>query len=405
MHRVTTGRAGALAVLALGLFAEAAAADVFTAALPPAPSDYVNDTAQMLAPAARERLEKRFGAFRDRYAFVRIYAYTLRSANGAAPAEAAQELYRRWKMKDRELYDGLATIFVFWEEKKALVMLGQGAPESTEEALGEISADLSAVFGDDPEGALGRVLDRIGASLEKAPSTSWLDSPPVPEKPSGPLHGNPHLAIPGEVAMLEEAARKADTPEHPFTLVMDPAKGLDSAEQRAAKLAAAWPERIVLVASRSDFFASLAVPSALAGKFPEDQRQRIVREIRAAATNATYATTLARVVSEVASLAEGKAPAPWVAWKHPLKFLGGGQDETPVPLVVGIAVALAALGALGWFLYALWTDPKSVLLGIAGAVLQGVIGGAFSGGSRGSSGGGYSGGGGSFGGGGASGSW
>src|SRR5512140_498131 len=129
MHGVRTRIAGAFALRAIGLFAAPrAAADgpdgappaIFTA-LPPAPAGGVTDNAQMLSPEARARLEAKLTAFRDAHAFVRVYVYTLRSVNGAPPAAAMQELYSRWKMKDREITDGLATIFVFWDERKALV--------------------------------------------------------------------------------------------------------------------------------------------------------------------------------------------------------------------------------------------------------------------------------------------
>jgi len=411
MHAVKAWIAGALALLALGLVAASPAiadggdtlAQIFTA-LPPAPIDGVTDNAQILKDEARARLEAKLKQFRSDHAFVRLYVYTLRSANGPSAAAAMQELYRRWKMRDRELYDGLATIFVFWNEKKALVMLGQGAPARTEEALADLAPDLAAIFGGDPEGAIARVIDRIGASLA-GDTASWIDAPPVPVDPGGALYGNPDFADEAETRALEAAARRASSPEHPIALVLNPAKGLDSPERRVEKLAAAWPDRILLVAFRSDFAASLAVPDTLKERFPEEQRQRLIHEVRTAMTNATYSRTLARAVDEIALLAEGKTPPPWVAWKHPLKTIGGGQDEDPAPLALGLGIALVLIFLVSFFLYMLVTNPKGVLLWIGVNLAEAVIGGLFSGGGGSSSGGGFSGGGGSFGGGGASGSW
>ncbi len=409
MHAVKTRLAGALALLALGLLGAPAKADggdasapIFTA-LPPAPSEHVTDNAQFLSVEARARLEAKLKQFRSDHAFVRLYVYTLRSANGSAAA-AAQELYRRWKMRDRELYDGLATIFVFWNEKKALVMLGQGAPARTEEALADLSPDLAAIFGADPEGAISRVIDRIGASLA-GDTASWIDAPDVPLDPGGPLYGNPDFADEAETRALEAAVRRASTPDHPIVLVLNPAKGLDSPQRRAERLEKAWPGRILLVAFRSDFAASLAVPDALRDRFPDEQRQRLLREVRAAMTNATYSRTLARAVGEIGMLADGKTPPPWVAWKHPLKTIGGGQDEDPAPLALGIGIGAVLLFLVSFFLYMLVTNPKGVLLWIGVNLAEAVIGGLFSGGGSSSGGGGFSGGGGSFGGGGASGSW
>ncbi len=403
--------AGTLALAALAFFGARAApaadppAKPIFLALPPAPSDGVTDNAQILSPESRARLEARLEHFRESHAFVRLYIYTLRSANGPSAAAAMQELYRRWKMRDRELYDGLATVFVFRDEKKALVMLGQGAPATSETALADLSPDLAAVFGPEPEGALARIVDRIGESLSRADSTSWLDSPPVPAEPSGPVHGNPQFADEAETRALEDAVRRASTPDHPVVLVLNPAKGLDSPAQRADKLEKAWPGRILLVAFRPDSAVSLAVPAAFADRFPEEQRRRILHEVQAAMTNASYPRTLARVVGEIGSLAEGKTPPPWVPWKHPLKTIGGGQDEDPAPLALGIGIGVVLLFLVSWFLYMLFTNPKAVLLWIGVNLAEAVIGGLFGGGGDSGSGGGFSGGGGSFGGGGASGSW
>jgi uncharacterized membrane protein YgcG len=410
MHIVKTRIAGASLLLAFGLLAAPArAADVADAlqiftALPPAPNDYVTDNARFLPAGAQARLAAKLKQFRSDHALARLYVYTLKNANGAPLPSAMQELYRRWNMKDRELSDGLATVFVFRDEKKALVMLGQGAPGRTEDALADLSSDLEAIFGPDPESAIGRVVDAIGASLA-GDTSSWLDSAPIPAEPGGPVWGNPDFADEQETRALEEAVRRASTPEHPIVLVLNPAKGLDSPQQRVAKLAAAWPDRIILSAFRSDFAAFLSVPENLKDRFPDDQRDRLRSQVQKAMTNATYSRTLARAVGEIAMLAGGKTPPPWVDWKHPLKVIGGGQDEDPAPLVLGVVIGLVLLFLVSFFLYMLVTDPKAVLLWIGVNLAEAVIGGLFSGGGGGSSGGGFSGGGGSFGGGGASGSW
>jgi uncharacterized membrane protein YgcG len=411
MHAVNARIAGASLFLAFGCLGVSARAvsgadvpQIFTA-LPPAPDAYVTDNARFLPGEAQTRLAAKLKQFREVHPFVRVYVYTLKSAGGAPLPAAVQELYRRWKMKDREVYDGLATVFVFTGERKALVMLGQGAPVSTEAVLDGFSPDLEAVFGPDPEGALSRVIDRIGESLSGADSTSWLDSPPVPAEPGGPVYGNPDFADESATRTLEDAVRRASTPEHPIVLVLNPARGMDSPEQRVEKLAAAWKGRIILATFRSDFSALLAVPDDLKDRFPEDERDRLRSQVQKAMTNQSYPTTLARAVGEIGMLADGKTPPPWVAWKHPLKTIGGGQDEEPAPLILGVVIGLVLLFVVSFFLYMLVTNPKAVLLWIGVNLAEAVIGGLFSGGGGSSSSGGFSGGGGSFGGGGASGSW
>ncbi|HEY3350552.1 MAG TPA: hypothetical protein VGM13_12315 [Thermoanaerobaculia bacterium] len=392
--------AGASLLLAFGFLG---APQIFTS-LPPAPNAYVTDNARFLPDEAQTRLAAKLKLFKETHPFVRLYVYTLRSANGS-PSGATQELYRRWKMRDREIYDGLATVFVFRDEKKALVMLGQGAPASTEEALDDLAPDLEAVFGPEPEGAISRVIDRIGESLSRADSTSWLDSPPVPAGPGGPVYGNPDFTDESSTPMLEEAVRRASTAGHPIVLVLNPAKGMDSPQQRVGKLAEAWPGRIILAAFRHDFSVVLAVPDGLKDRFPEDQRDRLRSQVERAMTNSSYPRTLARAVGEIGMLAEGKTPPPWVEWKHPLETIGGGQDEDPAPLVLGVVIGLVLVFLVSFFLYMLFTNPKAVLLWIGVNLAEAVIGGLFGGGGSGRSSGGFSGGGGSFGGGGASGSW
>ena len=271
MHAVKTRIAGALALLALGLFAASPAAaaeaagapaSIFTA-LPPAPFEGVTDNARMLSPEARARLEAKLKQFRDTHVFVRVYVYTLRSSNGSPPSAAAQELYRRWKMKDREITDGLATIFVFWDEKKALVMLGQGAPPTTEAALADLSPALAAVFGDDPEGALARIVDRIGDSLSRADSTSWLDSPPVPAEPSGPVHGNPDFARRSRGARARggrPARLDARAPDRPRPESREGTGRSRSSARRSWRRA--WPDLILVVAFRADLAVFLEVPES-----------------------------------------------------------------------------------------------------------------------------------------------
>jgi hypothetical protein len=276
---------------------------------------------------------------------------------------------------------------------------------STEAALDGLTPDLEAVFGPDPEGALSRVIDRIAESLSGTDSTSWLDSPPVPAEPGGPLYGTPDFGDESATRMLEEAVRRASTPGHPIVLVLNPAKGMDSPQQRVQKLAAAWKDRIILAAFRSDFSALLAVPENLKDRFPEDQQNRLRSQVQKAMTNASYPRTLARVVGEIGMLADGRTPPPWIEWKHPLKTIGGGQDEDPAPLALGVVIGLVLLFLVSFCLYMLVTNPKAVLLWIGVNLAEAVIGGLFGGGGSSSSGGGFSGGGGSFGGGGASGSW
>jgi uncharacterized membrane protein YgcG len=113
---------------------------------PPAPSAWVTDEAGLLAPDARDRIAARLKKIKESSSFLRIYVYALKSAKGLPVTDAMQELYHRWRMRERESGDGLATIFLFGEERSARVMLRPAASPRLEEAMSDIGRDLSAVF-------------------------------------------------------------------------------------------------------------------------------------------------------------------------------------------------------------------------------------------------------------------
>jgi uncharacterized membrane protein YgcG len=375
--------------------------------LPPAPTSFVTDEAELFPPDARERVAARLAKLKDFAAFVKVYVYTLRSANGAPVADAMQELYRRWKMRDREMYDGLATVFLFGEERQARVMLGQGAPPGLETAMPDIGRDLSAVLsqGLEPpnEAALLRVIDKIQEGL-RGPTT-WLDSPPVPDDPGGSLYGNPWFEEAQLRSLVEALERASKASPHPIVLVLNPAKGLDTPLERTNKLEKAWPGRILLGVFTQDWSVTMAIPDDVKDLFSDQEKRRIGSEVDRAMTRGTLVRTLSRVTGEMGAIASGHPPPRWVEWKHPFQALAGGQDDVPLPPLVALGIGIAALALALWFLYALVTNPKLVLTVIAIDLVEGLIGGALDSVGGGGGGGGFSGGGGSFGGGGSTGSW
>ncbi len=378
------------------------------AVLPPAPAAFVTDEAELFTPESRDRIAARLAKVKDFASFVKIYVYTLRSANGMPVTDAMQELYRRWKMRDREMYDGLATIFLLGEERQARVMLGQGAPPGLEGAMPGIGGDLSAVLapGAAPpdEAALLRVIGRIQESL-RGPTT-WLDSPPVPEDPGGSVYGNPTFEEAQLRALVEAVERASRISPHPVVLVFNPAKGMDTPLERANKLEKAWPGRILLAVFTQEASVIVAIPDDVKDRFTDEQKRRIGYEVDRAMTRGTLVRTLARVTGEMGAIAAGHAPTRWVEWKHPFQALAGGQDEAPLPPPLALGIGIAALSLALWVFYSLVTNPKIVLTVIAIDLVDGLIGGALDGvGAGGGGGSGFSGGGGSSGGGGATGSW
>ncbi|MFI5120155.1 MAG: TPM domain-containing protein [Thermoanaerobaculia bacterium] len=376
--------------------------------LPPAPTSFVTDEAGLFVPEARDRVAARLAKLEKWASFVKVYVYTLRSVNGVPVTDAMQELYRRWKMRDREMYDGLATVFLFGAERQARVMLGQGAPPGLEGAMPDIGRDLSAVLapGSEPpnEAALLRVIDRIQEGL-RGPTT-WLDSPPIPDDPGGSVYGNPPFEETQARSLVEAVERASKASPHPVVLVFNPAKGLNTPLERTNKLEKAWPSRILLGVFTQEMSVTMAIPDDVKDRFTDEEKRRIGNEVDRAMTKGTLVRTLARVTGEMGAIAAGHPPAPWIAWKHPFQTLAGGQDETPLPPPLALGIGIAALALAFWFLYALVTNPKVVITVIAIDLVEGLIGGALDSiGGGGGGGGGFSGGGGSFGGGGSTGSW
>ena len=314
----------------------------------PAPEAYVTDRAGLLPDESRERVEARLRKLTESHPFVRVYVYLLPGADGRPPGDVTQEFYRRWKMRDRELGDGLATIFVFEKEHEARLFLGQGAPPGFESAVAGVGDDLLAVFREAPEPGLVKVVDRIDRALSGLPKT-YQASPPVPAEPEGPVCGSlPYVEA--DLRALSEAVERASREAgHPIVLVLNPAKGLESPVERMEKLAAAWPDRTLVGVFTNERAALLHPADAVKERFSDADRRRIAAEIGRSLNRPTRARTLTRVVGEIGAISAGRPPAPWVAWKHPFRTLAGGQDADPFPAAVefGIAAAALVLAALG----------------------------------------------------------
>lgn len=380
---------------------------------PAAPTAWVTDEAGLFAPDARDRIATRLKGLKDSSSFLRIYVYTLKSANDLPVTEAMQELYRRWRMRERESGDGLATIFLFGEERAARVMLGQGAPPRLDEALPKIGRELSAIF---PEGALPpdaaavlRVVDRIDAGLKG--DVTWLDAPPIPPDP-GPVFGHTSLDPAKESVVAGAVAAASRETGHEIVFAIDPPKGFDSSEQRSKKLVAAWPEKTLLVVFAEYGQVRVGLhPAASVGNLVSDETETIIQEkVFRAVNGQRFAEALVRAASEIAGALKGRPPQRFDPRRHPWQALSGGPDEEliPLPVVLGGIAVILTLAFFG--IRAFLRNPVAVSTGLVLGLLEGLIGGALGsigggGGGGGRGGSGFSGGGGSFGGGGSTGSW
>lgn len=379
--------------------------------MPAAPAAWVTDEAGLFAPEARESIAARLKTLKAASSFLKVYVYTLKSANGLPVADAMQDLYRRWRMRERESGDGLATIFLFGEERAARVMLGQGAPSRLDAAMPDIGRALSAVFpngGPSPDpAAVIRVIDAIDTGLEG--EATWLDAPPIPPDP-GPVFGHTGLDPAKESLVAGAVAAASRESGHEIVFAIDPPKGFNTAEERSRKLVAAWPEKTVLVVFTEYGQVRVGLHTAASlGSVVSDESTAIIQEkVFRAANGQRFTEALVRAAGEIAGALKGRRPERFDPRRHPWQALSGGPDEEliPLPVVLGAIAVILALVFFG--IRAFLRDPVAVSKGLALGLLEGLIGGALDsigGGGGGGGGGGFSGGGGSFGGGGSSGSW
>jgi hypothetical protein len=343
-----------------------------------------------------------------------VYVYTLPSANGAPAKDVMQGLYRRWRMRDRELCDGMATIFLFAREREARVMLGQGAPTRLKEALPDFDGELSTVFREDPgppnEAALLSVIASIRKAIEGP--TTWLDSPPGPSDP-GPLCGFPKLETELMVSLAVSAASRETG--HEIVFAINPPKGMDSSEQRSAKLVAAWPEKTVFIVIREPagggrvgLYPAASLKTLFSEESAEIIQEKVFQAMQLGSSDARFTAALVRAADEIRDAMKGHPPQRFDARRHPWEAFSGGPDEELVPLPLFLGVIGVVLTALFFSIRFVIRNPRAVAVAIALGLVEGLIGGVLEGvggGGSGSSGGGFSGGGGSSGGGGASGSW
>jgi uncharacterized membrane protein YgcG len=380
-----------------------------TLVAPPAPSAWVTDEAGLLAPDARDRVAARLKKIKESSSFLRIYVYALKGATGLPVTDAMQELYRRWRMRERESGDGLATIFLFGDERSARVMLRPAAPPRLEETLPDIGRDLSAVFpkSGEPldEAALLRVIDELDTALQG--EVTWLDAPPIPPDP-GPVFGHTSLEPAKESLVAGAVAAASRETGHEIVFAIDPPKGFDSSEQRSKKLVAAWPEKTLLVVFTEYGQVRVGLhPAATVGDLISDEIATIIQgKVSQAVNGPRFAEALVRAASEIRDAMKGHPPVRFDPRKHPWQALSGGPDEEliPLPVVLGGIAVILTLAFFG--IRAFLRNPVAVSEGLALGLLEGVIGGALDSiGGGGGGGSGFSGGGGSFGGGGSTGSW
>ncbi|MFN2634404.1 MAG: hypothetical protein ABR610_13405 [Thermoanaerobaculia bacterium] len=114
--------------LALALLGAAAAAPA--AEGPRAPDGQYADRANLFSAESARMIRIRQDFF-TRATGCPLYVATLRSAEGAAPREKAQEIFTRWHAAEKRLPDETILLLLFAAEKTGTMVLGPSVPKES----------------------------------------------------------------------------------------------------------------------------------------------------------------------------------------------------------------------------------------------------------------------------------
>lgn len=410
---------------AVAFVAMLGACAAFAAEVARAPDGVYSDRSKLVTVDARVMIRIRQDFF-TRATGCPLYIATLPSAEGVEVREKAAEIFTRWHMTEKRLPDEAILLVVFAAERRGEIVLGPTVPKEYEDALADLPPlrwDTSAAAGP----AIDRLVFDLDARLE-APAVSLKQRrsyfiPPVPQ--SFVLDGDGRFSD-GDRARLEsDLAARAKSSRHPIVAVIDPpglplALGDFSGTDRDHWIDAAFGEwrrdrpeledGAVLFAFTSSLAASIAYGKNVEGRLPKEVSLDLVRDISDGQIRANFDRALVRIADTLDLRFAGKKTlsvrSPVWAVLHPWRILAGPDEE--VSLAFKIFSAGIVLWLVGWYLFFLITNPKIMLLQMAGFAFGSVIGGAVSstvGEGAGESVGKFLGGLGSSGGGGASGSW
>lgn len=410
---------------ALALAAMLGACSAFSAEIARAPDGVYSDRAGLVTVDARQMIRIRQD-FLTRVTGCPLYIATLASAEGVEVREKAAEIFTRWHMTEKRLPDEAMLLLVFAAERRGEIVLGPTVPKEYEEAL----ADLPALRWDDP-GSAGKEIEKLVFDLDArlaAPAESLKQRrpfflPPVPQ--SFVFDGGGRFVDADRAKLESDLAARAKSSGHPILAVIDPPglplalgdfsgpdldRWIDAAFNQWRRDRPELEDGAVLFSFTSRFAASIAYGKNVDGRLPKDVSLELVRDVSDGQTRANFDRAIVRVADTLNLRFAGRKTvsvrSPLWAVLHPWRIFSGPDEE--ISLAFKIFSAGIVLWLFGLFLFFLITDPKTMLVQMAGFALGGVIGGAISsavGEGAGAAAGKFLGGLGSSGGGGASGSW
>jgi uncharacterized protein len=140
------------------------------APIPPAPTQWVTDTASFLSPAAAQRLNARLSAYEK--ATGRQVLVWIGENPGGSPDEFAVKAFQAWKVGRQGKDDG-AVLFLFPKDKKLRIEVGYGLEGQLPDALASRiirEVIVPRLQAGDPDGAIsagtGAILKTLGGEVD-----------------------------------------------------------------------------------------------------------------------------------------------------------------------------------------------------------------------------------------------
>ncbi len=159
------------------LAAVALAAAAASAAVPPAPTRWVEDHAGLLSPAARDALDGKLEAYGHATGH-QVVVWIGRTLDGAPLADWAVRTFAAWKIGRKGSDDGIA-IFILADDRAIDIEVGYGLEDKVPDAIASrIIREVMAprLRAGDRDGAVAAGVDAVLAAIEGHPWTAGASS-------------------------------------------------------------------------------------------------------------------------------------------------------------------------------------------------------------------------------------
>jgi uncharacterized protein len=163
----------------------------------PKPTDYVSDFAHVLSPEAVARLDRLCAQLDHSQANAQVAVVTIRTLDGADPADFANALEDKWKM-GRKGSDRGVLVFLAVDDHKRRIEVGYGLEGILPDGkLGDIGREMvPALRANDFDGAVTLAVGQV-AQVIAADAKVSLDEEPAPV--AAPVR---HASVPGKLILL-----------------------------------------------------------------------------------------------------------------------------------------------------------------------------------------------------------